>query len=144
MCASLILKLSPHVGKLVSSPDPPKKWKEGLVFWKTLLVTWGGVEWHKECNYCILHVLHAYQISCSIAKSLHIITHSAIWFEVSDWGAVTRKVAQNTRSSLLHMRGGSGHETTEKYGGYMRMRPTSFLIVHQINPNSICAATLEP
>ena len=27
---------------LVSSPDPPEKWKEDLVFRATLLVTWAG------------------------------------------------------------------------------------------------------
>ena len=26
---------------LVSFPDPPKKWEEGLMFWVLLLVTWG-------------------------------------------------------------------------------------------------------
>ena len=31
----------------------------------------GGVKWHKKCNYCIPHPLHAHQISCSIATSLH-------------------------------------------------------------------------
>ena len=30
-----------HCG-VVSSPDPPEKWKEGLVFLVTFLVTWGG------------------------------------------------------------------------------------------------------
>ena len=38
---------------------------------------------------------------------------SAIWFELSDWGAtppyVTRKVVQNTRPSFPHVWGGSGH-----------------------------------
>ena len=43
----------PCGSKLVLCPDPSPKRKEGLVFWPTFLVTWGGVEWHKECNYCI-------------------------------------------------------------------------------------------
>ena len=39
---------------LVLYPDPtPKKRKEGLVFQTTFLITWGGVEQRKECNYCI-------------------------------------------------------------------------------------------
>ena len=39
---------------IVSGPDPPRTCeKEGLVFWTTFLVTWGGVKWGKECNYCI-------------------------------------------------------------------------------------------
>jgi len=42
---------------LVSCPDPPEKRKEGLVFSTTFLVTWGGVEWHKECIFS--HALHA-------------------------------------------------------------------------------------
>ena len=46
-------------------------------------------------------------ISCSITTSLHIIAHSAIWFEFLSWGAMTRKVAQNTRPSLSHVRRGS-------------------------------------
>ena len=41
---------SPH--SLMPRPLP-EKWKEGLVFWTTFLVTWGGVERRKECNYCI-------------------------------------------------------------------------------------------
>ena len=52
---------------IASCPHPPEKWEKGLVFWMTFLVTWGGVKWHKECNYCITHALHAYLILCLIA-----------------------------------------------------------------------------
>ena len=52
-----------------------------------------------------------------LPTSSHIITHSAIWFELSAWGAtlphLTGKVAQNTRPSFLHVQGGSGHETRQ-------------------------------
>ena len=40
--------------------------------------------------------------------SSHILTHSPISFELSDRGAVTRKVAQNTRPSFSHVRWGGG------------------------------------
>ena len=47
-----------------------------------------------------------------IAYVMHIIMHSRIWFELSDWGAnpphVTRKVAQNTTPSFSHMWKGWG------------------------------------
>ena len=103
---SLIPRLS-HI--LVSSPDPsPEKWKEGLVFWATFLVTWGGVKRHKECNYCIPR---ARALHCRHTRS-RARWRSAIWFELSDRGAVTRKVVQNTRPSFSHVRGGAGHETT--------------------------------
>ena len=36
--------------KVVSFPAPTKKWKEGLVFWMTFLVTWDG-------SYCIKNVI---------------------------------------------------------------------------------------
>ena len=41
--------------RLVSFPDLtlPKKRKEGLVFWATILVTWGGAVLRKECHNCI-------------------------------------------------------------------------------------------
>ena len=96
-------------------PDPPEKWKEGLAFWTTFLVTWGGVEWHKECNYCIPHALHDTRSRAGLPRSSHIIMHSAIWFELSDWGAVTRKVAQNTRPSLSHVQGGGLGTRLKKY-----------------------------
>ena len=54
---------------LVSCPDPPEKWKVSLVFWTTFLVTWGGVKWRKECNYCISHALHGVTPPCVTVKS---------------------------------------------------------------------------
>ena len=41
------------VVSIVSFPDPPWKVEEGLVFWATFLVTWGGAIHHKECHNCI-------------------------------------------------------------------------------------------
>ena len=96
-------------GNLVSCSDPsPEK---GLVFWATFLVTWGGVEWHKECNYCIPRARASH---CRHTRS-RARWHPAIWFELSDQGAVTRKVVQNTRPSFSHVQGGAGHETRANY-----------------------------
>ena len=52
----------------------------------------------------------------------HIITRSAIWLELSDRGAVTRKVVQNIRPSFSHVQGGAGHETKAEIGIESKMR----------------------
>ena len=49
---------------LVSFPNPPQKWKEGLAFLVTLLVTWCRNYMHREYHRVILH--QGFQLSDSL------------------------------------------------------------------------------
>ena len=46
----------PHL-QLISSPDPPEKENESLVFWLTFLVTWGGIAPLSESSNQILECI---------------------------------------------------------------------------------------
>ena len=89
---------------VVLCPDPPKSGKRVWCYEWLFLSHGAGSNGVK--NVIIAFPMYC-MISCSITTSLHIIAHSAIWFKLSDRGAMTWKVAQNTRPSLSHMRRGS-------------------------------------
>ena len=90
---------------LVSYPDPsPEKRKEGLVFRATFLVTWGG-------GYGVKNIIIAFPCILDLVLDFYVFAYNYAFcnrFELSDRGAVlTGKVAQSTRPSFSHVRGGA-------------------------------------
>ena len=59
-----------------------------------------------------------------------VIMLSAV--ELSDRGAVTRKVVQNTRPSFSHVRRGAGHKTMTLHGKCLTM-PVSNAVLNYMN-----------
>ena len=69
----------------------------------------------KECDYCIFSPCTAYiHVLDLVLDCRRHIAYNYVFCELSHPGAVTRKVVQNTRPSFSHVRGGSGHETTDR------------------------------
>ena len=60
---------------LVLCPDPPES---RMRVWccEGLFLSHGVVEQHKECNYCILHTLHAAASVLDLVLDCYVITYN--------------------------------------------------------------------